>query len=226
MGIGYPLSNSIYTWRRGPDLTPPTPDGKYEYPLDRQGKPRTDLKFGEADQFLKFIEQDVISYVEETIFQHIDLSKGRRALFGHSYGGIFALNTLYTNTALFNAYIAASPSIFWSDYALVKNQEADFLKQAKAQPPVGPPPSVIVTWGTSAQELERQPGESAENFEKRKAIAESDELKPSALALISRLRVSPGVGRIQSHELPGEDHGSAAVVGLQKGIMDVLVGID
>jgi pimeloyl-ACP methyl ester carboxylesterase len=222
VGIGYPLSKSIYTWRRGPDLTPPTPDGKYEYPPDRQGNPRRDLKFGEADKFLRFIEHDVISYVEGTVFQHVDLAKGRRALFGHSYGGIFALNALYTSTALFDAYIAASPSIFWSDYALVKHQEADFLKRASAQPPVSRPPSVVVTWGTCAQELERQPGEAEENFEKRKAIAESNELKPSALALIGRLGKCPGVGRIQSHELPGEDHGSAAVVGLQKGIMDIL----
>lgn len=222
MGIGYPLSKSIYTWRRGPELTPPTPDGKYEYPLDRQGKPRTDLKFGEADQFLRFIEQDVISYVEGTVFQHVGLTTGKRVLFGHSYGGIFALNALYTNTALFSAYIAASPSIFWSDYALVKNQEADFLERAVAQSPVGVLPSVVVTWGTSAQELVRESGESEESFEKRKAIAESNELKPSALALMGRLSVCPGVRGVQSHELPGEDHGSAAVVGLQRGIMDFL----
>ena len=214
VGIGYPPAGKyLYNWRRGPDLTPPTPDGQYEYPIGRDGKPRTDLSFGEADKFLDFIRTEVMPHVETTLFGHVDLR--RKALFGHSYGGIFTLNALYTHPTLFDFYIAASPTIFWSNYALVKNQEADFLKLL----PLASPRSLVITWGDDAQDLKREEGESEEAFEKRKAIAEDKELKGSAKALLGRLEQCPNVGKIRSFELPGEDHGSAAVVGLQRGVM-------
>lgn len=177
------------------------------------------MSFGEADKFLDFIHSDVITYVETTLFPHASLPTARKALYGHSYGGIFSLTALYTKTTLFDMYISASPTIFWSNYALVKNQEADFLKRT---PPANPP-SLVLTWGTGVDELERRPGESDDAWEKRKGIAEDKLMKGSALDLIERLKRCAGVRDVWSWEFPGEDHGSAAVVGLQRGIMTFLI---
>ncbi|MET0427971.1 MAG: alpha/beta hydrolase-fold protein, partial [Microvirga sp.] len=42
--------------------------------------------------------------------------------FGHSFGGLFALHTLFTRPALFQTIIAASPTIHWDDSALLRQE--------------------------------------------------------------------------------------------------------
>ncbi|OAA71424.1 hypothetical protein ISF_01975 [Cordyceps fumosorosea ARSEF 2679] len=218
VAVGYPRSNYVYDFRRGPDLTPPTPDGQYEMPLGQDGKPRTDLKFGDADKFLDFIQNHVMVNVQETLFPHVQLT--RKALFGHSYGGVFSLHTLFTRPCLFDFYIAASPTIWWSNYALVKNQERELHRRTE---PADPAPSLLITWGTSADELEKRPGESDDAFKKRIDIAEGKEMGESATSLVGRLRECPSIKDVWTCHFPGEDHGSAAVVGLQRGIMNFLI---
>lgn len=223
IGVGYPKSNCVYDWRRGPDLTPPTPDGKYTAPLGRDGKPRTDLTFGDGDKFLDFIQDHVMTHVQDSLFPTVSLQAGRKALFGHSYGGIFALHTLFTRPHLFHFYIAASPTIWWSDYALMKHQEVQLHARKEA---VDPPRSLFMSWGASEDELEQEPNEPDAVFEKRKAIAEGPEMRDSAAALVTRMEACPSVKNIWTCHLPTEDHGSSAVVGLQKGIMKFLIGME
>jgi len=68
---------------------------------------------GGADNFLKFIEQDVLPYVE----QHYRVMPFR-VLSGHSFGGLFVFHTFLTRTNLFNGYIAISPSLWWDNQVL------------------------------------------------------------------------------------------------------------
>lgn len=220
VGIGYPPGKYVYDFRRGPDLTPPTADGKYDMPLDRDGNPRTDLAFGEADDFLDFVQHDVMTYVEKTLFPHVPLSTSRRALFGHSYGGIFALNALYTRPTLFDTFIAASPDIDWNLSSMVREQEAAF--RAREQP-ANPPPALVLTWGTGQQDLVKGQDESEESFGKRLECAESKTMRDSANALVERLNACPSVRTVSTWEFTGEDHGSAAVTGVQHGILKFLV---
>ena len=124
VGIGYPPGKRVYDFRRGPDLTPWAPE--YDMPLNKEGKPRTDISFGEADEFLSWIESDVVPHVEGTLFSARDATSVRRALFGHSYGGIFTLNTLFTKPSLFDTYIAASPITWWNKDYLVNELEPRF----------------------------------------------------------------------------------------------------
>jgi tetratricopeptide (TPR) repeat protein len=78
---------------------------------------------GGADKFIQFIETEVIPLVE---------SKYRvqpyRVLAGHSFGGLFAMHVFTSKTDLFNAYIAASPTLPW-DHDLVLNAADKLLKQ-------------------------------------------------------------------------------------------------
>lgn len=220
VGIGYPPGKYVYDFRRGPDLTPPTADGKYDMPLDRDGNPRTDLAFGEADDFLDFVQHDVMTYVEKTLFPHVPLSTSRRALFGHSYGGIFALNALYTRPTLFDTFIAASPDIDWNLSSMVREQEAAFRRR---EHPANPPPALVLTWGTGQQDLVKGQDESDEAFGKRLECAESKTMRDSANALVERLTACPSVRTVSTWEFVGEDHGSAAVTGVQHGILKFLV---
>ncbi len=61
---------------------------------------------GGADQFLKFIESELIPYVDQK-YPTIDY----RTLFGHSLGGLFVVNTLLNHSHLFDNYLAIDPSL-------------------------------------------------------------------------------------------------------------------
>jgi len=71
---------------------------------------------GGADQFLKFIEKDLIPFIES----NYNVEHNERTLVGHSYGGLFCLYTLFTTPDLFNRYVSISPALFWDDEYLVK----------------------------------------------------------------------------------------------------------
>lgn len=50
---------------------------------------------------------------------------GESAIIGESLAGLFIVETLLKQPTLFDAYIAASPSLWWSDQALAKGAAAD-----------------------------------------------------------------------------------------------------
>jgi predicted alpha/beta superfamily hydrolase len=81
-------------------------------PLDKHGKPRMDTSFGKARKHLDFIRRKVIEHVYERLLPLPELRSGQKALYVHSYGGIFALCALFVAPTLFDAFIAASP-IVW-----------------------------------------------------------------------------------------------------------------
>lgn len=65
---------------------------------------------GHADQFLEFLEKELIPWVEAK-YRVTPL----RILAGHSAGGNFALHVMRTRPELFQAVIAASPWLSWDD---------------------------------------------------------------------------------------------------------------
>ncbi|CZT16131.1 related to hydrolase of the alpha/beta superfamily [Ramularia collo-cygni] len=223
VGIGYPNLKAVYDFRRGPDLTPRSRDGKYEMPLDKHGKPRTDLSFGEAHLFLDFIKREVMQTVEGELFPSLDLASNRKGLFGHSYGGLFSLNALFTQPGLFDFIAAASPSISWSEYSLVSFQEEEFHREAKV---VDPPPVLLLTWGSNAEELEQRKGESDASFTRRRMGAEEPECGNDARAMAARLAGDCTIKAVLTADFPGWGHGGAAVVGLQRALMHFLLEMD
>lgn len=53
---------------------------------------------------------------------------GESAIIGESLAGLFVVETFLKQPALFDAYIAASPSLWWSDQALAREAAADLAK--------------------------------------------------------------------------------------------------
>ncbi len=93
----------------GPIATPPLPD-------------LPELRYGGADRFLDFIENDLKPMIQREYFT----DPARQVLFGHSLGGLFALHVLFIRPGAFSAYIASSPSIHWNDGAILA-EEKKFL---------------------------------------------------------------------------------------------------
>ena len=79
---------------------------------------------GGGGNFMSFLEKDLIPYVDE----HYP-SAPYRIISGHSLGGLAVLNVFFHHTALFNAYIAIDPSLWWDDQDWIKATEKTFLKK-------------------------------------------------------------------------------------------------
>jgi uncharacterized protein len=78
---------------------------------------------GGGERFTSFIEKELIPYVDS-----LYPTSPYRVLIGHSYGGLFSVNTLLNHTKLFNGYIAIDPSLNWDNNLLIK-QAKELLAQ-------------------------------------------------------------------------------------------------
>jgi predicted alpha/beta superfamily hydrolase len=74
---------------------------------------------GEATNFTKFIETELIPFVE----QNYPVTNFR-TLIGHSYGGLFALYSLVHHPQLFSNYLVIDPSLDWDNQQLIKEAKA------------------------------------------------------------------------------------------------------
>lgn len=118
VGIGYP-SLKAYPNERTRD---------YTIAIDE------DANSGGAQNFYSFIINEVKPYIESNY--NVDIN--RQSLCGHSYGGLFTLFVLFNHTEAFQNYIAASPSIWWGNGAIVPHRKPIFTNK---------PNSVTITLG-------------------------------------------------------------------------------
>lgn len=73
-----------------------------------------DTETGGAEKFTKFIEKELIPYIDNTF-----PTTPYRTLIGHSYAGLFTINMLVNHVHLFKNYIAIDPSIEWDNQKLL-----------------------------------------------------------------------------------------------------------
>jgi len=75
---------------------------------------------GKGDQFLDFLEKEVVPLIESKY--HGD--KDNRTLAGASLGGLFTLGAAMKTPDFFTGYIALSPAVFWDGGAVFKLEDA------------------------------------------------------------------------------------------------------
>ncbi|WP_313381664.1 alpha/beta hydrolase-fold protein [Proteiniphilum saccharofermentans] len=125
VGIGYP-SPMAYPKERTRDYTVPV-EGNDEG--------------GGAEDFYRFIVDKVKPFIEA----NYAMDTTRQTLCGHSHGGLFTLYVMFNHTRSFQHYLAASPSIWWGEGAIVPEHRPLFSHI---------PHSVTITLG----EYEENPG--------------------------------------------------------------------
>jgi predicted alpha/beta superfamily hydrolase len=109
VGVGYPDTRRFDSKARSEDYTPAVPGMPK---VDSRGRP-----VGGAEHFQDFLQDQLLPQIAD----RFDVDASRRALLGHSYGGLFALYTALTRPRLFSDYLAISPSLWWGEgflYAL------------------------------------------------------------------------------------------------------------
>jgi predicted alpha/beta superfamily hydrolase len=86
------------------------------------GKTQEFLKTsGGGANFLKFLKEELIPDIEKK-YPTVDY----RMLVGHSFGGIAAINAMYTMPGVFQSFIAIDPSLWWDDHLLLKKADTAF----------------------------------------------------------------------------------------------------
>ena len=96
VGITWSGANANYDSLRAMDLTP--------------AATRRLPGSGAAPQFLQFIKDQLIPFVEATY----RADPRRRILMGSSFGGLFTLYALFTDPGLFAGYMAGSPAVTYA----------------------------------------------------------------------------------------------------------------
>ncbi len=77
---------------------------------------------GGSENFTKFLTGELRSLIDSTY-----RTSGYNILIGHSFGGLYAMNTLVHHTSAFNAFVVLDPSLWW-DNRKVYNEAAAIWK--------------------------------------------------------------------------------------------------
>jgi predicted alpha/beta superfamily hydrolase len=115
IAVGYPSDDAYDSFRRSWDLGPPP--GR-SYPPFNEGGP--EVKTGGGAEMARFLLEDA----REFLADHVRLDPQNQSLFGHSFGGLFALWMLFNHPGGFRNLIAASPAITWEGSALLDHLDA------------------------------------------------------------------------------------------------------
>jgi predicted alpha/beta superfamily hydrolase len=115
VGIGFPTEdNDQVHQRRYFELTPwPKPDSKPG-------------QSGGGDIYLRVLEEEIRPFINA----HYAVDPAKQILYGKSLGGLMVLHQMFTHPEAYAAYISASPSIWFNDSAVLKD-EAAFVKRVK-----------------------------------------------------------------------------------------------
>lgn len=180
VGLGYPGDAAYDQPARAEDLT-----------LPRAARTSAD---GQADRTL-----DLLQRLRPWLAEQLPLDPASQTLFGHSFGGLFALYALFSRPTLFQRHLAASPSIWWGDRAILDHRDA-YLRRPAA---VGDG-HLLVTAGGLEEDLGASAGTGDTERQRRQQARRQIS---SARELVASLVGSPGL-RAEFRLLHGEDHGS------------------
>lgn len=102
IGIGYDTNEGYDIAQRTRDYTPKVLGKGYE-------------RGGGEGEFFAFLDTRLLPSLKKS-YPKIH----KQALFGHSFGGLFALNALINHKLIFDSYFIASPSLWWGNGEFLK----------------------------------------------------------------------------------------------------------
>ncbi len=241
VGVGYPLDAPPDRERRSYDLTegPPAPPARaFSRPHGRArpvavpeahadsgaessstcgegGRPGDAASFrrtGGAARLRAFLRDSLLPAIE----RDFPIDPARRALFGHSLGGLFVLQTLFAEPGAFASYVAVSPSVWWDRERLLAGADAVARSGVCAR--------VLLSVG----EYEMAPapwqmrGDPAELSALRRRRSERRMLDDTE-ELVRRLMAVPESRIRARHDvIAGEDHASVVPVAIGRALRVVL----
>lgn len=157
---------------------------------------------GGLDAFLKTIEADVKPRV--AALARID--PNAQTLFGHSLGGLAVIRALMTTPRAYRTYVAASPSIWWADRAVLASEPA-FTAQVTAGAIA---PRILLTVGGDEEIPGRMPPGSGISQARIDELTRAARMTDNARELTQRLQALKGAPGYRVEDLaifPHQGHG-------------------
>ncbi len=151
------------------------------------------LREGGADAFLDLL----IGPMRTAVAACVPLDTARQALWGHSYGGLFALHALFARPDAFSTYVAVDPSLWWGQGYLLE-------EEGHRRIPGHAPHVWLLTGEGEAAGGKGPPGRTPEQVaavRRERAKAPLD----AAPALVARLAAAGSQADLR--RLPGLSHG-------------------
>lgn len=202
VAIGYPVSDVMQTLvLRNRDLTPPTPADKIPPALLRMAG--NEAAFGGAEPFYRFLVEEL----RPALAAAYRVDARDQTLFGDSLGGLFTLHVLFNHPESFRTFVAASPSIWWNDRAVLAGEAAFAAKIAGGMVA----PRVLITVG----ELEQRAVTSA-----KPDPLGTGHMVDNARDLVGRLSALHGAPdyTIRFDIFPDETHSSVIPSAISRGL--------
>ena len=84
---------------------------------------------GGGSEFLRCIKDEIIPFIDTKY----NTKTNEKTLVGHSFGGLFALYTLFSEPQLFTSYLISSPCLPWDDRVIFK-MESEYAQNNKELP--------------------------------------------------------------------------------------------
>ncbi|TNH04852.1 alpha/beta hydrolase [Testudinibacter sp. TR-2022] len=151
IAVGYPTTEAYAVAERTRDYTFATSGAEFQ-----QG--------GGAADFLRFFSDELQPHFITQV-SHNTATPMKQIFFGHSFGGLFGLFSLFQQPQRFDEYVLASPSLWWGDGALLQQKPAVFLTK---------PRSVTLTLSEYEQnpnaDPQRDPTRRARILQRRKGL--------------------------------------------------------
>ncbi|QIB66999.1 alpha/beta hydrolase [Kineobactrum salinum] len=212
IGIGYGKGWETAARTRMADLLPFPPDPATHATLETSPLTKG-ATYGEAEAFHRFLTEELRPQIEAAYpVDHSDT-----ALWGHSFGGLFALHVLFNHPEAYRTFLINSPSINWNNGAILKDEA-----KLAAQLAVGKgAPRVLFTAGEFEEKLadhvKIHPG----------ATREQMQAKMTAFGMITQVRAL--ANRLESLDAPagtevkiivfaGETHLSVIPAAISRGL--------
>lgn len=186
VAIGYPGAERFDFEQRALDYTPPG-----------AARNRSEAEHGGADRFLAFIN----TRLKPEVARRFDVNTDKEALFGHSFGGLFAVHVLMTAPDSFERYIAISPSLWW--YGDSPAQAIADIQQAQHAGGENVEPGVLLGVGG----LEQTPDASERGTPKAGQIR-ARAIIDNVYTFADWLEGRHPRWNVQTVSFPGEGHGS------------------
>lgn len=200
IAVGYPTEDAYDPTRRSWDLGPPP---GATYPPFWPGTP--EVKTGGGAEFARFLLEDLRAFLAP----RVRLDPARQALFGHSFGGLFALWLMFGRPDAFARWIAASPSITW---------EGGFLLEHLARfDPAGRELVVHLSAGEWEREALAPFQRDAPDADARRASAREERTVEAAQEMADRLAALPGM-KVVCEIYAGETHMSVLPVAVNRAL--------
>jgi predicted alpha/beta superfamily hydrolase len=199
-----PAFRSVVFLERFYDLTLPASDAVLTSDLRSYGITLGVRDVGGLNDFLKVLETEI----KPRVVAMAPIDSSNQTIFGHSLGGLAVLHALFVAPGAFRTFIAASPSIWWSEEAVLRG-EAKFADAVRAGTTK---PRVLVTVGSEEQTADPKVAaqfllDSAEFA----AQVRRNRMVDNALELTERLNALPASGdfKVEYAVFPAQSHGIA-----------------